>query len=146
MFGLIVASIIFMFYFINSPEDQNLYSLMALTLPFLWYWHCFFAFCKGILVFVLGGLGLVTTSVAGSDKNAKRAGIALILSSPILMVIFTISSVVFIGSVYCLSQGLDSTNGIVNERYAIVGAILYGIGILFQISTRGTGVEKNKVE
>jgi len=137
MFGLIVAAAIFMFYFLNSSEDQSLYILAAMTLPFLWYWHWFWTVCKGLLVGILGVLGLIVGF--SSDKEAKRVGIILTLSSPLLMIVFSITSALFIASVYCLSQGLNSTEGLVNERYAIVGAVLYGIGVLTQIVFKGTG-------
>ena len=102
------------------------------TLPFLWYWHFTFAIVKFIIWLLILLFG---AAVASSNDREKMAGFAILAASPFLLVLFSISSALFLCGVYGLDSGIQE-GSVVNQSHVVVGSVLYGLAVLLQMKTR----------
>lgn len=133
MFSLILAAL----YVACRVLFSNAEPLAAFenTLGFLWYWHMTFTVLKVIIwlaVPVIGGI----FGVAG-NSDEKFAGIAAVILSPLLLVLMTITSVLFLGGVYALDSGIQNGE-VVNQNHLVIGAILYFLAVLAQLRRTST--------
>lgn len=131
MLGLIIAAIIFLFSLLGShPEDPLLLSVAA-TFTFLWYWHLVFAFFQVLISAAICAFGFF---ISGSkDKAEQKIASTFMIAAPLVAVFLLLYSSLFLGGVYLLDKGIDSTGEIVNQKYAISGAALYTLGLLAQV-------------
>jgi hypothetical protein len=134
MLGLIFAAL----YVAYSVVVQDSTPLVAFesTLGFLWYWHIVWGSVL-ILIGLLVPLGGLVMTAAGGDKKTKAAGLAVLAGSPIVFLLLLFVPGLFLGGVYCLDSGIQGGE-VVNQNHVIVGGILYGLGILLRLASRGS--------
>jgi hypothetical protein len=133
MSGLIFAALYVAFKVLFSNTEPV--AAVEMTLSFLWYWHMTFAVIKAIIwifIPIFGGLMLG----AGNDKE-KAAGAAIIAVSPIFLVLFSISSALFLCGVYGVNSGIQD-GSVINQSHVVVGLILYGLAVLLQMKSKNS--------
>ncbi|MHA1951860.1 MAG: hypothetical protein ACW99G_19575 [Candidatus Thorarchaeota archaeon] len=127
MIGLLIAAVIFCYYFVTGDESDPVLLSVLSALPFLWYWHWTWGIVKTLLVGCLGIVG------ACHMKKDPVTGGALVAFTPFLILIACITSALYLCGVYCVELGISSTGEIANERYLYVGFGLYGLGLFAQL-------------
>ena len=137
MFGLVLAAIYVAFHVLFS--NSELLSAFEKTLPFLWYWHMIFTVFKAIVWILLPICG-VFLSVAGDHKE-KVAGVGMLVASPILLIVFSVSSILFLLGVYGIDSGIED-GSIKNQSHVIIGFVLYFLGILVSKSSKATNSKR----
>ncbi len=131
MFGLILAGL----YVAYSVVFNNVQLTPAVesTLGFLWWWHIAFS-CVGLLIGLL--IPLIGSLIAIGGKGKERAaGAAVVLASPIILVLILFAQILFLGGVYAVDNGIENGE-VVNQGSVIVGAALYGFAILMRLFNR----------
>ena len=132
MVGLILAAL-YAAYAIVANEVTPVAAVEA-TLPFLFYWHCFWGAIL-VLVGLLVPLGGTLLSIGGSTGGERAAGLAMLLGSPLIILLLILGPALFIGGVYCVDSGIEGGE-IVNQNHVIVGGVLYGIAILCRLCSK----------
>jgi len=135
MFGLAIAAVIFMCSFLFSGGDATALQCVAAGLPFLWYWHWTWCVIKIGFGLCLGLVGLF--AVGALDGKDRVAGLALMALSPLVLVLMCVTSALYIGGVYSLQQGIVEGE-VASQQHVIVGCVLYGIGVLFQLLSKSS--------
>ena len=81
---------------------------------------------------------LAGSILAISGDGAKKAGgIALVLSSPLIMFLILLRPALFLGGVYAIDSGIESGE-MINQSHLIIGCVLYGIGLLMQLNNNSS--------
>lgn len=132
MLGLILAAL-YVAYAIVANEVAPVSAVEA-TLPFLFYWHCFWSAII-ILIGLCVPLGGAFLTLGGSTGKERAAGLALLAGSPLIIVLLLLGPLLFIGGVYCVDSGIEAGE-IVNQNNVFVGGILYGIAILCRLCSK----------
>lgn len=137
MFGLILSAI----YVACQVLFSNAQPLSAFenTLGFLWVWHMTFAVLKAIVWLIIPVIGAIFGFVG--DSNEKLAGITAVVLSPLLLIMMSITSILFLGGVYALDSGIQNGE-IVNQNHVVVGAILYFLGVLFNVGNKSSSSKR----
>lgn len=137
MFGLILAAIYVAYNVLVSNAEPL--SAFENTLGFLWTWHIIFAASKAIIWLIVPVVGAIFGVVG--DSNEKIAGVTAVVLSPLLLFAMSITSILFLSGVYALDSGIQNGE-IVNQNHVILGAILYFLGVLFNIGNRSSSTKK----
>jgi len=138
MFGLVLAAIYVAFHVLFS----NMEPLVAVekTLPFLWGWHMIFAVFKTVVWMLFPILGSIL-AFAGDNKE-KATGVGLLAATPIFLIIFSLSSTLFLLGVYGVDSGIEG-GSINNQSHVVIGSILYFLAILLSRSNSRLNSSKN---
>lgn len=139
MLGLILAAL-YVAYAIVANEVAPVAAVEA-TLPFLFYWHCFWGAIL-ILVGLCVPAGGAFLAIGGSKGTERAAGLALLAGSPLIILLMVLGPALFIGGVYCVDSGIEAGE-IVNQNHVIVGGILYGIAILLRLCSKSSSSSKD---
>ncbi len=130
MFSLILAAI--------SVACQMLFwdvsavAAVESTLWWLWGWHMAFAIFKivcGLVVTVLAFVG--ATNAVDTSGEATAVGVMIAMGSPLIMALFMIGSILFLGGVYAIDAGIQGGE-VIDQSKVVLGSILYGLGVLMQ--------------
>jgi hypothetical protein len=149
MLGLILAMLYVAWSMVTSGSTMEV--AVASTMPFLWYWHLVFACIFGtivVIVFLLGLLGML----AGDDETKMLGAAGSFIAAPLMLVLGAIGSALFLGGVFCVSESItiDPETGQAaafsawNMQMFVLGCILYGIGLLKQISAKFSTASSSK--
>lgn len=128
MFGLILA-LIYVAFDVLMTETGVVESVEG-VLPFLWYWHMTFAVMKLCCWLIMPLIGTLLGLNGGSDD--RWVGLTIVAISPLFLLLVSISSVLFLTSVYAVDAALN--NGVVtNQGKLILGGIMYGLATMLQV-------------
>lgn len=137
MFGLVFAALWVAFCVVINKSSVDLSVISALS--FLWYWHITWGCVKCVLPvgsLLIGMFGAIFGESSGERLAFAGGGLAVAI---ILVVAIAITSALFLGGVYCFQEAVVDGKPIQDwdATYMIIGGVLYGVGCLLQISTRG---------
>ena len=144
MFGLVLAALYVGCCVIFSNADAT--TSAGQTTTFLYIWHGVISTLVFLLTLLIPLIGLLVLIFGKGGE--KVAGAGLIFYYPVLLVMLLIGTALFIGGTYCFETSLEwDANGVATVKdtsRAIVGGVLYGVGILFQLARRGVSASKKK--